>query len=58
MDAEEGLYASWMREDLYLDNKLDYWFLRKNGVNAKTTLKMLAMAYSPQQLTGGGGKRQ
>ena len=23
----------------------DYWFLRKNGIPAKTTLKMLALAY-------------
>lgn len=27
----------------------DYWFLRNNGLNTKTTLRILAIAYSPQQ---------
>ena len=52
----------------------DYWFLRKNGLNVKTILKMLAIAYKTEERpekvkkeedfyndfhkTGGGGERQ
>ena len=50
----------------------DYWFLRKNGIDAKTALRILAIAYNvKEQLeaeeedfyndfhqTGGGGERQ
>lgn len=27
----------------------DYWFLRENGLNAKTALRMLAMAYKAEE---------
>ena len=27
----------------------DYWFLRKNGVDAKTTLRILAIAYKVKE---------
>lgn len=27
----------------------DYWFLRKNGLNAKTALRMLAIAYNVKE---------
>ena len=27
----------------------DYWFLRENGLNAKTALRMLAIAYKPKK---------
>lgn len=50
----------------------DYWFLRDNGLNAKITLKILAIAYKVEKQleeaeeeffndfhrTGGGGERQ
>ena len=50
----------------------DYWFLRDNGLNAKTTLRILAIAYKVEKQfeeaeeeffndfhrTGGGGERQ
>jgi len=27
----------------------DYWFLRNNGIDAKTTLRMLAIAYNVKE---------
>ena len=55
-------------------DNIDYWFLRENGLNAKTALRMLAIAYNVKERleeamreeefhndfhrTGGGGERQ
>ena len=50
----------------------DYWFLRKNGLDAKTILRILAIAYKVEEQaeeteedfyddfhrTGGSGERQ
>ena len=30
----------------------DYWFLRDNGLNAKTALRMLAIAYKVEERGG------
>lgn len=34
-------------------NDADYWFLRKNGIPAKTTLRMLAIAYKTEETSKG-----
>lgn len=38
------------------DSNTDYWFLRKNGINAKTTLRMLTIAYQDKKGVGGETK--
>ena len=34
------------------ENNYDYWFLRDNGLNAKTALRILAIAYKVEERMG------